>query len=80
VNQRVGLLVHAVEADSPAERAGLLIGDLILTVGGRSVHRADQLLDLLTDDRIGATVQVRLVRAGEIRDVDVTIGDRPAAA
>ncbi len=80
VDQRAGLLVHAVEPGSPAERAGFLIGDLVLSIGGRPVRRADELMMALTEDRIGATESVRFVRAGEIREVPVTIGDRPAAA
>jgi S1-C subfamily serine protease len=80
VNQRAGLLVHAVEQGSPAERAGMLIGDLVFSIGGRPVHRADELMGLLTEDRIGATESVRFVRAGRVQEVQVTIGDRPAAA
>lgn len=80
VNQRAGLLVHAVEQGSPAERAGMLIGDLVFSIGGRPVYRADELMGLLTEDRIGATESIRFVRAGKVQEVQVTIGDRPAAA
>ncbi|HEV2440699.1 MAG TPA: trypsin-like peptidase domain-containing protein [bacterium] len=80
VNQRAGLLVHAVEPGSPAERAGLLVGDLVLSIGGRPVLRADELMRVLSEDRIGATESVRFVRAGQPQEVQVIIGDRPAAA
>jgi S1-C subfamily serine protease len=78
--QRAGLLLLGVEPGSPAERAGLLVGDLLLSVGGRPVYRTDELMALLTEDRIGATDTVRFARAGQLREAQITIADRPAAA
>ncbi len=79
-NQKAGLLVLSVEPDSPAGRAGVMLGDLILSVAGQPVQRTDQLLGVLTEDRVGAQVPIRLARGGQIHDVPVVIGDRPAAA
>ncbi len=78
--QKAGLLVLSVEVDSPAGRAGVMLGDLVLSVGGQPVQRTDQLLNVLTEDRIDTQVSIRLARAGQIHDVPVVIGDRPAAA
>ncbi len=78
--QKAGLLVLSVEAGSPAGRAGVMLGDLILSVGGQPVQRTDQLLNVLTEDRIGTQVSIRLARGGQIHDVPVVIGDRQAAA
>jgi S1-C subfamily serine protease len=74
--QTGALLVSGVEPGSPAERAGLLLGDAILSLDGRAVASAGDLLPLLDEERIGRTVPVRLVRAGEVRDAAVEVGAR----
>jgi len=70
------LLVSAVEPESPAARAGLLLGDAILALGGVRVTEPGDLLPLLEEDRIGEPLVVRLVRAGEARELTVTVGVR----
>jgi S1-C subfamily serine protease len=74
------LLVSAVEPDSPAHRAGLLLGDVLLALGGEPVRHAGDLLPLLEENRIGQPVPVRLLRAGEVREVSVTVGARGGRA
>jgi S1-C subfamily serine protease len=74
--EEVALLVSRVEPESPAARAGILLGDALLSVGGETMQDARELLALLGEERIGDTVAVRLLRAGEVRDVSITIGAR----
>jgi S1-C subfamily serine protease len=70
------LLVSAVERDSPAARGGLLLGDALVALGGVAVCEPGDLLPLLEEERIGEPLVVRLVRAGEVREVTVTVGAR----
>jgi S1-C subfamily serine protease len=74
--QELGLLVVSVEAGGPADAAGLMLGDVILTVDGGEVGQVEQLQELLTGDRVGKSVPVRIARGGEPREIGVTIGER----
>lgn len=71
-----GLLVVSVQPDSPAERAGLLLGDTLVRLDGKPVRDADHLASLLTEERIGAAMPIRILRAGEARELTVVVGDR----
>ena len=71
------LLVVGVTPGSPAEAAGLLVGDVMLEFNGRAVEAPDDLLNLLTGERVGASVPVRVLRGGAPHDVTVRVGERP---
>jgi S1-C subfamily serine protease len=72
-----GLAVTAVSGDSPAARAGLAAGDLIVDFDGVPIGGADDLHRLLTEDRIDRAVPLRLLRAGVDRRVDVVPAELP---
>jgi S1-C subfamily serine protease len=76
VGQETGLLLGSVEPDSPAERGGLFMGDTIVALGGQPVHHPDDLLALLSADRVGQTVPVRIIRGGQLSEVHVVIGEQ----
>ncbi|HVI93937.1 MAG TPA: trypsin-like peptidase domain-containing protein [Anaeromyxobacter sp.] len=76
--EHVGLLVTRIDPDSPAARAGIQLGDALLSFGDETLQDPGELLTLLAEDRIGDTVKMKLLRAGEARDVQVTIGSRGA--
>jgi redox-sensitive bicupin YhaK (pirin superfamily)/S1-C subfamily serine protease len=78
--QEVALLVTAVEEGSPAAQAGLMVGDLLLTLDGTLVEGLGDLLGALDDEqRIGHAATARIARAGTVREIAVTIGVRGAA-
>jgi S1-C subfamily serine protease len=68
-----GLLVRLVEDDSPASRAGLAQGDLIVMAGGRPIEGADDLFEALGTAEGGA-IQLIILRGTEERSVDVQLG------
>jgi serine protease Do len=67
--EREGLLVRGVVEDSPAARAGVERGDLLVRVGDRSVTGVDELFDAL--DGAGATLALGIVRGTEERELEV---------
>ena len=76
VGQETGLLLISVEQGSPADKGGLLMGDTIVGLDGQLVRHLDDLLALLSGDKIGALVPVRIVRGGRVEELKVTIGER----
>ena len=73
---RVGLLVMQVENVGPAEKAGVLLGDVLFEVGGEAVEHVDAIQDSLATAKIGDVLQIRVIRAGEIKPLSITLGER----
>lgn len=73
---RGGLLVMHVENSGPAEKAGVMLGDVLFEVGGKTVEHVDAIQDSLATAKIGDVLQIRLIRAGEIKAVSVALGER----
>jgi serine protease DegQ len=76
LGQKGGLLVVGVEDGSPADRGGLIVGDILATLDGQPVEDTDDLLVLLAGNRVGSAVPVKLVRGGELAEVEITVGER----
>lgn len=75
--QETALLVIGVTAGSPAERAGVLVGDVILEFDGKPVRSAEDLLDLLHGRTPGSAAALRVLRGDQRRDLTITVGERP---
>lgn len=70
------LLVVDVKPGTPAEEAGLFVGDLLLAVDGNALASPDELFDLLVGERVGKSVAVKVLRGGAPVDVSVTVAPR----
>jgi len=77
--RRTAVIVVDVQPGSPAA-AGLLVGDVIVSVDGTTIADPLDLRAVLRPERIGQPVRVSVIRAGRVLEVDVTVGERPGGA
>ena len=70
------LLVVDVKAGTPADEAGVFVGDLLLSLDGHALSSPDELLDLLVGERVGKSVQAKVLRGTTPVDVAVTVAER----
>jgi len=76
--QSTGLLVASVEGGSPAERAGVMLGDVLLTLGGERLAGMEDLLAALGGDVMDRATPLEILRGGTRTTLTVTVGERPA--
>jgi len=74
--QAQGLLVSWLEEGGPAEKGGLLVGDILVAVSGQSVGDPDDLFSALNSDTVGKAIAVDVLRGGRPETVNVTVGER----
>lgn len=71
-----GVEVVLVDHDAPAAKAGVKLGDVILTYNGQRLESAEQFKRLIHETPIGRTVQLGISRSGQLMTVPVTLGSR----
>jgi serine protease Do len=71
-----GVTISNVVAGSPADQAGLKVGDTITSVDGRPVKNGDELVGDIASRKPGAKVTLGLIRNGKKQDTTVTVADR----
>ena len=77
LEQTAGLMLLGLEPGAPAERAGLLLGDILLAIGDRTVEDGEALQMALGPDVVGKSVTIRLIRGGDLREVSLVPAPRP---
>lgn len=71
------MLIITIAPDGPAERAGLLVGDVLLAIDGNVLTDPADLQPTLDPESVGKTARAQILRGGKPTEVKVTIGERP---
>ena len=74
VSREEGVLVNNVDAGTPADKAGLLQGDIIISYDGQIVLDSKSLQKLVAESRIGKSVRLKIIREGIEKTVFVEVG------
>jgi len=68
-----GVGIGSVQGGSPADRAGLVAGDIIVGAAGEEITNSGDLLKVLTEHRVGETVTIEYYRDGDLEEAEVTL-------
>src|SRR5262245_38615047 len=74
-----GIMIVRVEPDSPAEKAGVTLGDVLVALNGSPVRDIDDVQVYLAGEHIGTPVKASVIRGGTLAEVIIAVGERPAA-
>ena len=75
----VALLIVSVEQGGPADRDGLLLGDVLLELDGAAVRDPTDVLAKLGGDRVGRSLAARVIRGGQVKTLQLTPRERPTS-
>lgn len=71
------VMITMIDVDTPAERGGLLLGDVVLAIDDEAVSDPEDVTAFLGADRIGKPLRLTVLRGGARSTVTVTVGERP---
>ena len=72
-----GVIVVNIEQNGPCDRAGLLIGDVLLSLDGKPVSDTGDVQAVLSPESVGQTINAQIIRGGALVSVAIAVGERP---
>jgi S1-C subfamily serine protease len=74
--EKTAAIILEVEPDGPAHKAGIVIGDILVSLAGQPISRPENVQTHLQAENIGKSLTARILRGGAVRDVTIAVGDR----
>jgi S1-C subfamily serine protease len=75
-SEKTAAIILEVETNGPAHNAGIVIGDILVSLAGQPVSRPENVQPHLQAENIGKSLSARIVRGGAVRDLNISVGDR----
>lgn len=75
-NEKTAAIVLEVEPESPAQKAGMVIGDILVTLSGHPVTRLEDVHAQLPAESIGKSLPIKFVRGGALQEASIVVGER----
>jgi S1-C subfamily serine protease len=75
--EKTGAIILEVEPGSPAHKAGMLIGDILVSLSGQNITRFEDVQSHLQPENIGKTLGAKIVRGGAVQELSIAVAERP---
>ncbi len=75
--EKTGVILLEVEPGGPAHKAGMLIGDILVSLAGQSIARFEDVQSHLQPENIGKALTAKIVRGGAVQEVSIAVAERP---
>jgi S1-C subfamily serine protease len=75
-SEKTAAIVLEVEPESPAHKAGIVIGDILVAVAGHSVARLEDVHSQLHGESIGKPLALKFIRGGAVQEVSIVVAER----
>lgn len=79
-SEKTAAIVLEVEPESPAHKAGIVIGDILVALSGHPVTRLEDVHAQLATESIGKSLSIKFVRGGALQEADIVVGEHPHGA
>lgn len=77
LSEASGALVNSVTPDSPAEKAGIENGDVIVSFNGKTVKNSNELVRMVSSLDVGEKARLEILRGGAKKTIDIVTAERP---